>query len=66
MKYVATSAPPVALRPSSRRSPAWRIPDDSIGMLEIVESTAAQLPVVRANRLQLVRRAPVDDLPYER
>ena len=35
-------------------------------MFEIVESTTEQLPVVRANRLQLVRSAPVDERPYER
>src|SRR5437868_703298 len=39
------------------------MPEDSIGMLEIVESTATQLPTVRANRLQLVRSTPLAECP---
>ena len=58
MKYVTASDPPVTLAPSRRRLPSWRMPDDLIGMLEIVESTPTQLPIVRANRLQFVRSAP--------
>src|SRR5829696_2542895 len=42
------------------------MPDDLIGMFETVESTATQLPVVRAKRLQLVRSAPVAERPNER
>src|SRR3954468_6256245 len=66
MKYVAMSAPPFALAPISRRLPGCRIPDDSIGMFDTVESTATQVPAERANRLQLARRAPDAECPYER
>jgi len=56
----------VTLAPRRRRLPFWRIPADLIGMFEIVESTATQLPSVRANRLQFVRSAPASLWPYER
>src|SRR5829696_3758177 len=45
------------------------MPDDLIGMFEMVESTATQddaVPDVRENRLQLVRSTPASVWPYER